>query len=209
MPGNTPTGWQGELAYLGWNEIVAQQHAKRAVEIALCGGHTAFLVGNKHSQCEDLAAWARIFDGKVYAAYPCPCGWLGDGRHECTCGLDALIAYQQENYPAYGIDIWIEMPRVGDHEIEAHLQRGGEPWANVEGRIIRTHKLRVHPDYQSLVLDEAGMSIMRAAERQLGWGGGQAVRVVNVARTIATAACEKAIRVPHLAEAIQYCVRTT
>ena len=56
-------------------------------------------------------------------------------------------------------------------------------------------------------LDTAGQSLMRAAMRQLQLSARVYHRVLKLAHSIADLAGSNAIRLAHLAEALQYCPR--
>lgn len=205
IPEHTPTGWKGGDNLLGWADIVGQEHAKRVIEVALAGDHSAFFVGHRGSQAEDLAAWGRAHGSTdIYAAYPCACGCYGDPHYECTCSVRLIGAYRKKHFPKNPADITVEMPRVADYKITGHLKHGTEPWANVEQRIAAASERRADPAYQSLTLDEAGEALLRAAVRHLAAGGGECMRIIAVARTIANLAGSQSIQTDHLAEAVQY-----
>ena len=193
------------MSNLHWDEIVAQYHAKRAVEVACAGFHSIFLLGVNTSQAEDLAAWARAHGaGNALASLPCPCGWHGDYKNDrCTCDYEAIGAYQEEHFPV-DADIWLEMPSIRAYDIEGHRQRGTEPWSAVEKRILAALARKVGGGYESLAIDAAGESLVNAAVRYLSLTEAQKDSMTRVARTIATLAGEKSIQTSHLAEACQY-----
>jgi magnesium chelatase family protein len=194
---------------LAWAEIIGQYHAKRAGEVALAGGHSLFLYGVRGSQIEDLAAWVRQQGGQAGAAWVCPCGCYGDHHHACTCSVRLIVRHQKKMWPERGaIDIWCELPRVDPITVDGWMKHGGEPWANVQARIDAARARAPLPEYQDKILDAAGMSLLGAFQRQLGPGGDEIVRMLAVARTIATLAGEKTIQTAHLAEAMQYRYRS-
>lgn len=192
---------------LTWDEIVRQEHAKRAAEVAMAGFHSIFLLGVNTSQAEDLAAWARDHGAcQATASLPCPCGWYGDyDKSRCACEHEAIGAYQEENFPDRATtDIWLEMPSIREQDIQAHKQHGTEPWFKVEERIMTAWARMAGGTYQSLAIDAAGESLVNAAVRHLNLTDAQKERMIRVARTIATLAGEKSIQTWHLAEACQY-----
>lgn len=204
MNDTTPTGWQGGTARLGWDDIIAQFHAKRAAEVALAGGHSIFFHGVRGSQIEDLAEWVRQQGGQAGAAWPCPCGHYGDDHHECTCSVRLVARHQKKMWPEHAIDVWCELPRVDANTVERWMQHRGEPWANVQARIDAARDRSVRPEYQGKTLDAAGQNLLLTFQRLLAPGGDEIARMLNVARTIATLAGEKTIHTAHLAEAMQY-----
>jgi len=209
IPDTPPTGWRGETARLAWAEIIGQYHAKRAVEVALAGKHSLFLYGVRGSQIEDLAAWARQEGGLAGAAWACPCGRYGDPHHECTCSVRLIVRHQKKMWPEQGaIDIWCELPRADSATVERWMQHGGEPWANVRSRINAALQRACLPEYQGKDLDDGCQSLLRAFQRQLAPGDDEIVRMLAVARTIATLADAETIHTAHLAEAMQYRYRS-
>ena len=118
------------------------------------------------------------------------------------------------------IDIHIEVPRV-DHmkltdsrlgesseTIRARVEKAreiqrrrfaGTPGAVYANADMRPADVRVH-----CKLDEAGMSLVRAAMTQLQLTARAFHRILKLARTIADLAGVESIQAAHVAEAIQY-----
>ena len=160
----------------------------------------------------------------VGAMNPCPCGWHGDPRHECTCTMGAVNRYQKRlSGPLLDrIDIHVEVPRV-DFEKLSDRHRG-EPSAVIRARIeaareVQQRRLAGFVDGRSLAtnadmgpaevrelcpVDDAGHSLLRAAMRQLHMSARAYHRMLKLARTIADLAGAESIETAHLAEAIQY-----
>ena len=154
----------------------------------------------------------------VAAMNPCPCGYLADARHTCTCSPAAIRRYRARvSGPLLDrIDIHIEVPALAYDDLaskqsgenSAHiLQRvndarqrqldrfAGELFCNAQ---MNTRHIRRH-----CVLDDAGQALLEKAMARLGLSARAYDRILKVARTIADLA-DAPIQSQHLAEAIQY-----
>lgn len=159
----------------------------------------------------------------VAAMNPCPCGFYGDSRKECTCSMGLVQRYQGRiSGPLMDrIDIHTDVNRVPFEKLSS--LGGGEPSSAIRARVERARQIqlaRFQPlgKKQILVngdmgpaevqkfcqLDEAGKNLMRAAVKQMDLSARAYHRVLKLARTIADLAEAEPIEVPHLAEAIQY-----
>ena len=152
---------------------------------------------------------------------PCPCGYYGDPVKPCTCSNSTVTKYQKRiSGPLLDrIDIHIEVPRVEYDKLSD--KRLGEASQVVRARVeaARTiQRQRVLRKMASLptpicarrisgmycVLDETGMSLMRAAMNQYQLSARAYHRILKLARTIADLAGVEHIAPQHLAEALQY-----
>ncbi len=159
----------------------------------------------------------------VAAMNPCPCGYFGDDRKECTCGLGMVQRYQSRiSGPLMDrIDIHTDVMRVPFEKL-AGLD-GGETSAVIRARVEAARKIQaarfapvgkpyvlVNGDMgpaevqQFCQIDEAGKNLMSMAVRQMDLSARSYHRVLKLARTIADVAGEERIAVQHLAEALQY-----
>ena len=163
----------------------------------------------------------------IAAMNPCPCGYFGDARKECTCSNSMITRYQKKlSGPLLDrIDIHVEVPRV-DYEKLAD-NRAGETSGDVRKRVEAARDLQrkrfahvprpkgASPLYTNAdmgvteireycVADPAGQSLLRAAMNQLNLSARAYHRVLKLARTIADLAGSEAIQAAHIAEAIQY-----
>ncbi len=159
----------------------------------------------------------------VAAMNPCPCGYYGDDRQQCTCSLSAVQRYQQRiSGPLLDrIDIHLEMARVPFQKL-ASLE-AGEDSATIRARVETARKVqeeRFHKwgkphvvvngdmgpaEVQAFCeIDEAGRNLMRAAMQQMNLSARAYHRILKLSRTIADLASEQKIQVHHLAEALQY-----
>jgi magnesium chelatase family protein len=154
------------------------------------------------------------------AMNPCPCGYYGDARHECTCSRGMVEGYQKRiSGPMMDrIDIHVEVPPVDYEKLSG--QATAEPSAAVRARVeaARTRQrarlkgtpLHCNADMgpaevrQFCALDAAGRSLIKAAMTQMGLSARAYHRVLKLARTIADLTGVEGIQAAHLAEALQY-----
>jgi magnesium chelatase family protein len=156
----------------------------------------------------------------VAAMNPCPCGYVGDTKRECTCTPATVTRYQKRiSGPLLDrIDINVEVPRVDFEKLSS--ERIGEPSALVRQRVecareIQRKRFEGTPFacnadmgpgeiriYASI--DETGLSLIRQAMKQIGLTARGYHRVLKLARTIADLAGEERIQPMHLAEALQF-----
>ncbi len=154
----------------------------------------------------------------VAAMNPCPCGYLADARHTCTCSPAAIRRYRARvSGPLLDrIDIHIEVPALAYDDLAN--KQGGEDSAHILQRVntarqrqldrfagelfcnaqMSTRHIRRHCS-----LDDAGQALLEKAMARLGLSARAYDRILKVARTIADLA-DAPIRPQHLAEAIQY-----
>lgn len=163
----------------------------------------------------------------IGAMNPCPCGYSGDSKKECTCTPAMITRYQKKlSGPLLDrIDIHVDVPRV-EYEKLAD-ERVGESSAAVRGRVeaarerqrARFAQLKRPKSAAALYTngdmgvteirefcsaDPAGQSLLRAAMNQLNLSARAFHRVLKLARTIADLAGSETIQAAHIAEAIQY-----
>jgi magnesium chelatase family protein len=156
----------------------------------------------------------------VASMNPCPCGYLHDPKRTCTCQAQQITKYQQKiSGPLLDrIDIVTEVPRVDIEKLSA--SEGGEDSAAIRARVLearaRQHKrlsphglltnaeLRTSLIREHCVMNDACLSLMKAAVERLQLSARAYTRVLKVARTIADLAQAEALAPDHLAEALQY-----
>ncbi len=159
----------------------------------------------------------------VAAMNPCPCGFYGDDRKECTCSMGFVQRYQKRiSGPLMDrIDIHLDVMRVPFEKLSS--LDGGEPSSDIRARVEAARAVqaeRFAPLGKPHVLvngdmgpaevqrfcqvDEEGKSLMRAAVRQMDLSARSYHRVLKLARTIADLAGEESLQTQYLAEALQY-----
>ena len=156
----------------------------------------------------------------VAAINPCPCGYLGDAKHECRCAPSQIQRYRSRiSGPLLDrIDLHIEAPALSIAELRA--EKPGETSAQIRQRIEQS-RARQHARFRgSRITSNARMThgqirkhcaidaslgdLLQHAMEQLSLSARAYDRILKVARTIADLASAEKIESPHLLEAIQY-----
>ena len=183
-------------------DIIGNEHAKRAAEVALAGRHSIAFIGGE--EAEALAAWCararpdRLCDPTLFLRE------LSDTR-----SANASVHHRQiARYRASkrvgkpSPPIWSSRPSIpAPMEIMRHLHgQKGEP----EERLLqRVAQAQAHPDVPN-DLNEASSALLRDFIKQLHPPAARIRRMCRVAATIARLAQDDSIQTHHLAEALQY-----
>lgn len=151
---------------------------------------------------------------------PCPCGYLGDPTHECSCNQGQIDKYLSKiSGPLLNrIDIQLEVSPVRYDDLNDN--RVEETSAEIKKRIIKARKIQKER-YSSIgiitnselggknilkyckINDESEVLLKNAFET-LGLSARAYNKILKVARTIADLGESEDIETKHLAEAIQY-----
>lgn len=100
---------------LAWEDIEGHDQVKRAIEVALVGGHPIAILANRHSNAGALVkmvaakteAWGILFRAVVYPV--CPCGNYGSITDECRCSVETVESYLKGIAAKRGdFHIWME-----------------------------------------------------------------------------------------------------
>lgn len=157
----------------------------------------------------------------VAASNPCPCGYLGDEKHQCRCSPAQIIRYQKRlSGPLIDrIDLHLEVPAVkvdklteekNSAEKSNTIRRRVQKARNIQRKRFVKTTLTCNGEMQTrdvkefCPLNQDCLNLLRQAVSQLNLSARSFYRVVKVARTIADLEGEKKIMVAHLAEALQY-----
>jgi magnesium chelatase family protein len=156
----------------------------------------------------------------VAAMNPCPCGYLGDTKHECRCTPTQIQRYRSRiSGPLLDrIDLHIDAPALSISDLRS--EKPGEPSAPICARIqtardrqqVRFTGSRVTANARMThaqirrhcAIDAALGDLLQHAMEQLSLSARAYDRILKVARTIADLAGAEQIAAPHLLEAIQY-----
>lgn len=163
----------------------------------------------------------------VCAMNPCPCGYLGDPKHQCTCSPSQIHRYKQKvSGPLLDrIDIHVEVPAVpykelsndfcGEHSLnirsrvqyakEIQIKRfGHDNSKSGSDSIYSNAKMRSKQLKKHCVLKPEAQNILETAMHKLGLSARAYTRILKVSRTIADLAASEHINAEHVSEAIQY-----
>jgi magnesium chelatase family protein len=155
------------------------------------------------------------------AMNPCPCGYLGDPTHSCSCAPLAIERYRSRiSGPLLDrIDIHLEVPAVAYGDLVG--TQAGENSAAVRARVEQARALQrarfkdqpgihanAHMNPRDLRrycrLSEPVEAMLRQAVGRLGLSARAYHRVLKIARTIADLAGAAELSTAHVSEAIQY-----
>ncbi len=156
----------------------------------------------------------------VCAMNPCPCGYFGDSRHQCTCTPSQIHRYRQKvSGPLLDrIDIHVEVPAVPYKDLSNDYS--GEPSSIVKTRVQKAKQIQVERFRKDNIYSNAKMrsrhikkycslkteakNILETAMHKLGLSARAYTRILKVSRTIADLAESEQIEAEHISEAIQY-----
>lgn len=156
----------------------------------------------------------------VASMNPCPCGWLGDGLHDCVCTPSDVRRYVKKiSGPLLDrIDLHVHVPRLEYQDIVNTQPQ--ESSACVRERVEEARQLqreRLHPYglfsnsqmkhkhiKQTCPMTQETQNLLQQAFAKLNLSARGYDRIIKVARTIADLAGEKTIMPQHVAEAVQY-----
>jgi len=156
----------------------------------------------------------------VAAMNPCPCGFLGDPKRECSCTFLQVQRYRTKiSGPLMDrIDIHMEVPPVQFRDLAA--AEGGESSAEILTRVKaarriqaeRFQKMKIYTNAHMnsrqirkfCALDSQSGDLMERAMEKFGLSARAHSRILKIARTIADLGASEEITSAHVAEAIQY-----
>ncbi|EHJ47894.1 Mg chelatase, subunit ChlI [Solidesulfovibrio carbinoliphilus subsp. oakridgensis] len=154
----------------------------------------------------------------VAAMNPCPCGYLGDERHACSCGEAEVRRYRSRlSGPLLDrIDLQVEVPAVPYKELRA--EASAVTSAVMRERVLAARavqaarygglpfsvnsKLSGRSLSQFCAVTGEGHAFLDGAVRRLGLSARAHTRILRIARTIADLDATPDVRVEHLAEAV-------
>ena len=134
----------------------------------------------------------------VAAANPCPCGYLGDPDHHCTCSEARVHTYQSRiGGPLMDrIDVLVDVARPASSRVIAGTRgttsaemseqvstaREYASWRRSRSHDGKPDRLRNVPE---LGLNDQAKATLEGTASRLGLGGRNITRIARVARTIA------------------------
>ena len=156
----------------------------------------------------------------VAAMNPCPCGFLGDPKRECTCSFSQVQRYRAKiSGPLMDrIDIHLEVPSVPYKDLSGASQ--GASSAEILERVVRAreiqgkrfHKTKIYTNARMKTrqiteycrIDAESGALLEKAMDRFGLSARAHARILKIARTISDLEGIPKIDASHLAEAIQY-----
>jgi len=156
----------------------------------------------------------------VGAMNPCPCGFYGDLKRECTCSYREIRRYRRKiSGPLMDrIDIHVDVPSVPFKDLTG-VSRGHSS-SEIRQRVLaarkiqdeRLHKTKIHTNAMMNTrqirrfcqIDERSNALLEIAMEKFGLSARALSRILKISRTIADLAGCEDIQQAHIAEAIQY-----
>lgn len=156
----------------------------------------------------------------VAAMNPCPCGYLGDSRHQCTCTPGQTHRYRHKvSGPLLDrIDIHIEVPAVPYKELSTDYS--GEKSEDIRKRAVTARDIQLKRLKSDKIYSNGQMktrhikkhcklkpdaqSLLDNAMQKLGLSARAYTRILKLSRTIADLESSEYIDSHHVSEAIQY-----
>lgn len=152
---------------------------------------------------------------------PCPCGFLGDPEKQCICSQSQISNYQKKlSGPLLDrIDITVNVSRVPHDQLmlikqqvtkqqESSINRISQAISAQANRYKSCNKYNGSLSSQDVVklssMSTDAKNFLDAASKNLSLSARSYFKVIKVARTIADLEGEKTIKIPHLAESLQY-----
>jgi len=175
------------------------------------------------------AKGTEVFPGEfilIASLNPCPCGFRGDPRKECSCSQGSLLKYQRKmSGPIVDrIDMWVNVSRIDQGKLSSHTKNEKEKkseskekktlvvlarkrqlnrFQKGESRVILNGRMDVR-DLKNLTLLPETKKTLDVAARNLDLSARAYHRVVKLARTIADLSESDDISLDHMREALQY-----
>lgn len=149
---------------------------------------------------------------------PCPCGYLGDPQHECSCTPSAITHYQKKlSGPLLDrIDLCINVPKVENSNLLSSVPTSHQRHIVVKNKIKEAMAIQYSrqntynanlSSYQiatTLVLSKSAKDLLQSASKRLNLSARSYFKIIKVAQTIADLSHSHIITEEHLAESLTY-----
>lgn len=155
---------------------------------------------------------------------PCPCGYNTDPEKVCVCGAAQIIKYRKKiSGPLIDrIDIHVEVPRIKFEKLSSDtLAESSEKIRErvtgareIQEQRFKEYKIHTNSEMRGseikkfCKLDEASIDLLRSAVTQMQLSARAYNRILKLSRTIADLVCSEDIKLEHVAEALQFRVKS-
>jgi predicted ATPase with chaperone activity len=186
-----------------YNEIIGQEHAKRAIEIALMGNHSIKFIGNE--EAEELKAVCDELKIEAMAIKPCDCGNYNDQYpyQDCVCTAGELRRFYKNKKWQSQYDLTIETKKPQANKIinAIYGKNDGEKYEEMIKRVEIAKEIKVKDE----IKDEQAKNLLETAIKQNYLKTkGVIFSTIAVAKTIAKLDGKNSITACAIAEALQY-----
>mgnify|MGYP001570431536 CR=1 FL=1 len=147
------------------------------------------------------------------AMNPCPCGFYGDSKKACVCPPYQVLRYRQKiSGPILDrIDIQIEVPRIPYDELSGSAETSAEMLKRVLvardiaiGRSGHINSEMSPAEIKKVEMDADAKAFLKKAADKFYLSGRAIHKIIKVARTVADLEGESDIKLPQMAEGLQY-----
>lgn len=158
----------------------------------------------------------------IAAQNPCPCGFLGDRKRNCSCMPGQIAKYKRRISGPFldRIDIYLEVPAVEVDKLTSDLkvESSSEVRKKVvaarkiqnirfKGRILTNSEMNNNDIKEYCAVTQEGLELLKMAISSLNLSARGYHRVLKLSRTIADLQASENIQEEHIAEALQYRAR--
>ena len=156
----------------------------------------------------------------IGAMNPCPCGYFGDDKKECTCSQSQINRYASRiSGPLLDrIDIQINVKRLTDDELVGDTK--GETSSEIRKRVIKARQIQYERYKNEDILingelsnklikkyceiDNETKSFLKNAINKFNLSARAYYRILKISRTIADLEESKNIQLSHIAQSLQF-----
>lgn len=157
----------------------------------------------------------------IGAMNPCPCGFLGDKKKECTCSEFQINRYRAKlSGPLLDrIDIQINVPRLTDEEL-LNVKPDNETSSDIKKRVVRAREIQLKRYENEGIytnselttklinkyckIDETSKMMLKGAINKFNLSARSYDRILKISRTIADLKDSKDITPEHIAMALTF-----
>ncbi len=190
-------------------DIVGNEHAKRAIEVALSGEHDIVFIVMPDSPVELIEATKRLaFENDIkincIGIKPCPCGSFGDWKNECDdsiCSPENIKKYAAKIRPVLKkADIVVEIIAPRPYETNRNNETEDDIMVRVKKAISRNKESYT----KEFEIDSMAKELLSEAGKSLNLSAVSTIEIAVVARTICNMEGSDIVQPQHIVEAINY-----
>ena len=156
----------------------------------------------------------------IGAMNPCPCGFLGDNKKQCTCSEFQINRYKSRlSGPLLDrIDIQLKIQRLSDEELLSD-NKTAQTSSEIRTRVIKARKIQLERYKNENILtnselnaklikkyckiDDNTKKFLKDAINKFNLSARAYDRLLKISRTIADLENQEDIKVSHIAQALQ------